>query len=361
MPGIQVLRMEKRVSIGGALGGHIDGLMRPDEAVTRAGMEAVELLDLDGRVMTLQEQEDRKREAQKHLDECRKVRSRGPKPRGAVEFIVAGLDWNAAIEKQREYIAAAGRHLLKCGGPGCRLAHLSLHLDETTPHGHAVLVVADEKGRLGWNRVRSGFGMTGAESGRALMGAMQERFHREVAHGFGLGRGTPGSGLTHEPIDRVAGVKKRLEEEREVGRVAGRTEATAEHEKQLEEVRRQHAAAAEKSESTIKAWKQKAEFEKTRFERFKEMAVQCFTILSRTIAGRKVMDEQFAKIDGFRIEWHDRAGGEVVPHQKAAHWVFWPPANMADMQPPQPPPLTRPAPPTVPQPGHDRGHGGQTR
>lgn len=284
------------------------------------------------------------------------------KPRVAVEFIVAGLGWDAPIAKQRKYIAAAGRHLLKCAGPGSRIAHLSLHLDETTTHGHVVLVVADEKGRLGWNRVRRGFGMTGAESGRALMGAMQERFHREVASGFGLERGTPGSGLTHEPIDRVAGVKKRLVEEREAGRVTGHAEATAEHEKHLEEVRREHKSALETWELGAKRWQKSFRFEKARLDRFTEIAVACFAVLHTTEAGRKVMDEQFAKADGFEIVWRDRLGGKIVPHKDAGHWEIALPRKMQDMQPPGPPaPATRPAPPPAPQPGQDRGRGGQTR
>ena len=41
-----------------------------------------------------------------------------------------------------------------------------LHLDEVQPPG-ILAVMADERGRLGWNRVRKGFGMTGGESGRA--------------------------------------------------------------------------------------------------------------------------------------------------------------------------------------------------
>ena len=121
---------------------------------------------------------------------------------------------------------------------------MALHLDEGQPHGHILVVLADERGRLGWNRVRKGFGMTGSESGRALMGALQERYHREVASKFGLARGEPGSTAEHQPIDRVAGVKERIDEERRRahadGEAAGREAAAAEQRAHLEEVQRQH-------------------------------------------------------------------------------------------------------------------------
>ena len=39
---------------------------------------------------------------------------------------------------------AAARHILKCGGRGVRIAHMALHLDETQPHGHILVVAADD-------------------------------------------------------------------------------------------------------------------------------------------------------------------------------------------------------------------------
>lgn len=165
MPGIQVLRLEKRSSVGGGLGKHIDGLTRPDTAAPREGLPAVELLDEHGKVITRENADRRRNKAVAYLEDCRKVRSRGPKPKPCVEFIVAGLSWDDPIERHRELLGAAAQHILRCGGPGVRIAHRALHLDEGQPHGHILVVVADEGGRLGWNRVRRGFGMSGNESG----------------------------------------------------------------------------------------------------------------------------------------------------------------------------------------------------
>ena len=146
-------------------------------------------------------------------------------------------------------MGAAAQHVLQCGGPGVQIAHMALHLDEGQPHGHILAVVADDLGRLGWNRVRKGFGMTGSESGRALMGALQERYHREVGSKFGLARGERGSTAVHQPIDRVAGVKDRIEEERRSahadGEAAGREAAAADHRVQVEDVQRQHRVQVE--------------------------------------------------------------------------------------------------------------------
>ena len=94
-----------------------------------------------------------------------------------------------------------------------RVAHCALHQDEIAPHLHLVLVAADEKGRLGWNRIQQGFG-TGKERGPELMSAMQTSFHNEVGKKFDLGRGEVGSTAKRQPIDRGKGLVARVEEER---------------------------------------------------------------------------------------------------------------------------------------------------
>ena len=346
--------MEKRLSVGGGLGKHIDGLSRPDTAVPREGLPGVELLDEHGQVITREDAERRRQEAAAYLEQCRKVKSRGPKPKGCAEFIVAGLSWDDPIERHRELMGEAARHILKCGGPGVRIAHMAMHLDETQPHGHILVVVADGRGRLGWNRVRKGFGMTGSESGRALMGALQERYHREVASRFGLARGEPGSTAEHEPIDRVAGVKERLEEERRRGHAdgeaAGREAAAAEHRIQLEEVQRQHRTQLDGVQKELADAKKAREKEA---ERVRVLDGLKQNVLSKLIShlaggavGRRLLSTVFDAA-GYRIEFDP------------ADDVLWRYEAKPVPEPPDRP--TRPRTPApAPASGRDR-NAGQTR
>ena len=347
MPGTQIFRLEKRLSVGGGLGKHIDGLTRPDTAATREGLPAVELLDEHGKVITREDAERRRREAAEYLDQCRKVKSRGPKPKGCAEFIVAGLSWDDPIERHRELMGAAARHILKCGGRGVRIAHMALHLDEAQPHGHILVVVADERGRLGWNRVRKGFGMTGSESGRALMGALQERYHREVGSKFSLARGEPGSTAEHEPIDRVAGVKERLEEERQRGHAdgeaAGREAAATEHGGKLEEVRRQHQTALAGVRKELEDVKKDRDKEAAHRRRLAGLQKNVLHKLISDLAGAAVGQALLSKVfnnAGYRIEFNPADG------------YLW----RYDAKLPTATPV-RPAPAQTPQPTQDRGTG----
>ena len=129
--------------------------------------------------------------------------------------------WPAAVwgrrrwdqSRIRAWATTCIKWALDKGGKGVRVAHCALHQDEIAPHLHLVLVAADEKGRLGWNRIQQGFG-TGKERGPELMSAMQTSFHNEVGKKFDLGRGEVGSTAKRQPIDRGKGLVARVEEER---------------------------------------------------------------------------------------------------------------------------------------------------
>ena len=235
---------------------------------------------------------------------------------------------------------AAARHILKCGVRGVRIAHMALHLDETQPHGHILVVAADDLGRLGWNRVRKGFGMTGSESGRALMGALQERYHREVGSRFGLARGEAGSTAAHQPIDRVAGVKERLEEERRRGRAdgeaAGREAAAASHRAELEEVQRQHQAQVGEVQKEL------AEAKKAR-RQAADITENVLHPLLNDLAGRKYWREALPAV-------FDDAGYQIEFDTAGHLWTY--------VAKPVPEPRARPAPVPTPRPAsRDRSAG----
>ena len=73
------------------------------------------------------------------------------------------------------YGAAAVRWIVAAAGPDSRVAHAALHQDAAFPHVELMLVVADARGRLGWNKVAAGF--AGADAppvgDRRFMAAVQ--------------------------------------------------------------------------------------------------------------------------------------------------------------------------------------------
>ena len=101
-------------------------------------------------------------------------RSRHPnadrRPAPAVEFVDCQLPpyesadgkarpWSQPVVKQWawESVEWVKRHT----GPDSVVAHAALHQDERSPHVHVMIVPRDSDGRLGWNRIRNGFSITG--------------------------------------------------------------------------------------------------------------------------------------------------------------------------------------------------------
>ena len=215
----------------------------PPQMVVPHSVPPVVLLDKNGRQITLEAAQARTAAAREYIEDCRnrkyevtrKVVVEGPdgtttKARTVVEGVrgrkadpcVAllfagppryGADDAWSQKKIAAWSAACIKWALNRGGNGCRIAHCALHQDEAAPHLHLMVVAADEKGRLGWNRIRRGYGVTGRERGPELMSAMQTCFHLEVGKQHGLERGEVGSTAKHKPIDRRKGLKLRIAEE----------------------------------------------------------------------------------------------------------------------------------------------------
>ena len=192
--------------------------------------------------------------------------------------------------------------------------------------------------------------MTGSESGRALMGALQERYHREVGSKFSLlARGERGSTAVHQPIDRVAGVKDRIEEERRSahadGEAAGREAAAANHRVQLEEVQRQHRVPVEDVQrqhraqldgvqKDLAATETARDNETKRANGLHHLQQNVLNMLLERLAGvtvlRSVLSEVFDKA-GYRLEF-DTAEGQT--------WRY----AAKPAPPPAPPPVQTPQP-----------------
>ena len=214
---------------GGGLGKHIDGETRPESAAPRElggedgekeVLEPVVLLDKEGEQIDQEAAKERIGAAQDYMQKCRRKKTRGRQAMGAATWVFAGPPrydgekeppWST--EKVRTWSKDCVKWLVDRAGPGSRLAHCALHQDEGAPHLHATLIVADEQGRLGWNRVRKNFTVPG-KTGELLMSGLQDNFHEAVGRKHGLDRGEVGSNREHAPVDRGLGLKIRVEEER---------------------------------------------------------------------------------------------------------------------------------------------------
>ena len=240
-------------------------------------LKPVVLLGADGKEITDEEAVTRRDEAASYIQECRSKKHqvrrkgkdvvesvRGPKAAPCMSILAAGPPrygdddaWDQ--NKVRAWATDTVKWVLRRAGKGARLAHCALHQDEAAPHLHVELVVADERGRLGWNRIRDRFGeewqtsgeqaeeqdrkeerewarkhggpprltvrspsappplpriQKGRLQGPALMSAMQTNYYRDVAHLHGLERGEIGSTAVHAPVDRAKGLELRVGEER---------------------------------------------------------------------------------------------------------------------------------------------------
>ena len=183
-------------------------------------LEPVVLLDEEGEQIDQQAAGERTKSAQAYMQKCRRKKTRGRQPMGAATWVFAGPPrydgekeppWST--EQVRAWSKDCVQWLVDRAGPGSRLAHCALHQDEGAPHLHATLIVADDQGRLGWNRVRNRFTVEG-KTGKLLMSGLQDNFHEAVGRKHGLERGEVGSAREHAPVDRELGVRIRVEEER---------------------------------------------------------------------------------------------------------------------------------------------------
>ena len=276
-------------------------------------LKPVVLLGADGKEITDEEAVTRRDEAASYIQECRSKKHqvrrkgkevvesvRGPKAAPCMSILAAGPPrygdddaWDQ--NKVRAWATDTVKWVLRRAGKGARLAHCALHQDEAAPHLHVELVVADERGRLGWNRIRDRFGeewqtsgeqaeeqdrkeerewarkhggpprltvrspsappplpriQKGRLQGPALMSAMQTNYYRDVAHLHGLERGEIGSTAVHAPVDRAKGLELRVGEERRRAdeRADERATVAEQAADERERAADERAAAAEQAE-----------------------------------------------------------------------------------------------------------------
>ena len=203
MANIQVVRIERRPTLGGLLLAHIEGRRRPAEARQREGVPAV--IKLAGDVEA----------ARRALKAAQAVKRRGPKPQPVIEALFAGpppFEWSNAwtLERGIEWGEANLAWFKKRAKSKTVIAAAYLHLDEKSLHMHLLAVPIDEQGRLGWKRIEKQFTLDATASGSQIMRSLQDAYHAEVGEKFGLARGEIGSGRRHEAINRRKGIIERV-------------------------------------------------------------------------------------------------------------------------------------------------------
>ena len=221
--GIQVLRMETRSDVTGALAAHIIGEHVHEVHEPKPGeqMDITVLVD------------DRERAAA-YLQGLKVHGNAKP----GVEFVVGGCRDDMSREEEDAYFMQSLQWIREHAGEHSMLSAACIHRHEQSPHMQVLMVavgMADKRAqaakvtrkdgkvryryrrtdeqvrRVGWTAIRDGFSPgKGRDADR--LSRMQDCFHEEVASHFGLERGEKGSQTTHEEIDRRKAAEQRAAE-----------------------------------------------------------------------------------------------------------------------------------------------------
>ena len=194
---------------------------RPPEALPRSGLG-------DRRAVLLV---DNRRAAEAVVRKARSVKRRGRPGSRYIDVLIAGPPgvespdrWDYG--KVRQWSGASVNWLQDMCGRDAVIHTAALHLDEKSPHVHALVVpaVRDDDGnlRLSWNTIRkqgaersAGSPMRGSGLPRRAthgpeMSAWQDSYHNQVGRHFGLGRGERGSTRRHAEPDSRRGLQERV-------------------------------------------------------------------------------------------------------------------------------------------------------
>lgn len=202
----QVLRIETRDSLDGKLLRHCRGESRPAHA--RSSRTNVLLRDgADAAKSRIAEIVARKR-------------GRGRPPKRCVDMVFAGPPpyapnpkWNEqrvrrwkaeSREWDEDRILDWAKDTLAWIDqlfPGCPIAVAAVHRDESSPHLH-VLMVPEIDDRLSWKACK----LRAVRS--AAYRVIQDRYHKDVARKYGLGRGERGSRRKHTPLSQAEGMRR---------------------------------------------------------------------------------------------------------------------------------------------------------
>lgn len=222
--GHQVFRVEKRkaADLFGKLGRHLAGDVRPEEALSRPGLEAVvELVP------------DRRDVAAAVLQRVAQARGPGRPGIGLVEIVMGGpppRESKGAWENDQydRWASSCRDHVLACfreqgeeGIKGGFVAGMWVHRDERGDHCHALVCTAMEvstkdggfRWSASWDRARPylaelELGCRG--TAKQQLSSAHDRFFRAVSSVYGIGRGKPGSKAVHTETDRGKGLRDRL-------------------------------------------------------------------------------------------------------------------------------------------------------
>ncbi len=230
----QVLRIECRAKLTGALLAHSAGLSRP----------AIARQDMTGRSnVTAKHEPDR---AAKLIEQARKARGErrpGRPPSEGISMLFGGPppygdagEW--ADEKVRDWAAETTKWAMqKMSLP---LVAAALHRDESSPHLHLEFAAVKGGKFVPWRNLRER--ITGENHHRRAMTKLQDMYHADVAGGFDLDRGERKSGhkRKHKKISQTKSVAALT---RERDRLTERNAQLEEEAEQAEEQAQNKASA----------------------------------------------------------------------------------------------------------------------
>ena len=225
----QLWRIKGRAELGGCLGRHVEGRSRPAEAKPRDALPAT--IAVGGDMSA----------ARRALAAAR----RASNPRGgrralpAREMLFGGPQFSedpntdpaAELARLCEWADACVAWVDARRGRAV-VASATLHLDESQPHVHLVLVPVARDGKLrftGAAGVERQFltpdqlleahrldervarkEISSRKAAAVVMSMLQDAYHSGVGERFGLERGERGSGTRHQPINRRVGFVRRV-------------------------------------------------------------------------------------------------------------------------------------------------------
>lgn len=198
--GVQVLRFEPRATLDSALVRHNlgkDG--RPNHSTQRLPLR-------------WDDDQEQLEKAKARLSELTRKKKRGQQPHQVVDLLIAGPPpfhspdaWDDS--KLKEW-AVANRMWLEAKFPHAHLAVAAVHMDETSPHMHVLLIPECSDRKLSWSQCQRE--AVGGAS-RNFYRSLQDDYQHEVGRKFELDRGEIGSDRKHQPIDLNETIRQRAE------------------------------------------------------------------------------------------------------------------------------------------------------
>ena len=162
----------------------------------------------------LSEQEEAAKAFLPSIRKSRKGTSGGRRAREAMDCLFVAPprfgpdEW--PMEKLMDWARGCDETLRKIVGPESIIATCALHMDETAPHVHAVVIPRANDGAHGWTKRQREFCIangipppTSRKTAKKTYGPLQDFIYEDLSVRFKVLRGKKGSKARHEEVDRA--------------------------------------------------------------------------------------------------------------------------------------------------------------